>query len=144
MGYRWYDTKKIKPLYPFGYGLSYSTWSLTNMSVNKASYGKKETLSVSVKLNNTGAYDGKQTVQVYIAKAASTVDRAEKELKGFKKVLVPAGRSANVTIDIPVSDLAYFDTASGKWKVESGFYMIEVGTSSREILAARTIRVNAD
>ena len=144
VGYRWYDTKKIKPLYPFGYGLSYSSWSLSNMEVNKTSIGKKGTLTVTVKLSNTGSYDGKQTVQVYVAKAASAVERADKELKGFKKVFVPAGRSVNVSIDIPVNDLAYFDTASGKWKVESGFYAIMVGTSSREILAARTIRVNAD
>ena len=142
VGYRWYDTKKIKPLYPFGYGLSYTSWSISNMRVNKSSFRRRETISVTVKLNNTGRYDGKQTLQLYVAKAASAVERAEKELKGFKKVLVPAGGSVDASIDVPVSDLAYFDTASGKWVVESGFYAILVGTSSRDIGAGQTIYVN--
>jgi beta-glucosidase len=132
VGYRWYDTKKIKPLYPFGYGLSYSSWSLSDMKVS-VSPENDETISVNVKLKNTGRYDGKQTVQVYVAKKNSKVDRALKELKGFKKVFVPAGGTVDVRIDVPKKDLAYFDTGSGKWVLEPGQYAVLVGTSSRDI-----------
>ena len=132
VGYRWYDTKKIKPLYPFGYGLSYSTWSLSNMRVGPSS-ASDDSISVNVRLKNTGRYDGKQTVQLYAAKKDSKVERAEKELKGFKKVFVPAGGMVDVRIDVSKKDLAYFDTGTAKWVVEPGMYVILVGTSSRDI-----------
>jgi len=164
VGYRWYDTKKIKPLYPFGYGLSYSGWSFSNMNISRLPasstalirekggeiqgtspiFKKGDTATVRLTVHNTGRYDGMQTVQIYVAMAGSAIERAAKELKGFKKVFVRAGGSVDVTIDLPIDDLAYYDTNAGKWKIEPGMYAILAGTSSRDINAGRGINVVAD
>ena len=133
IGYRWFDTKNIAPLYPFGYGLSYTTFAFENAKANKTSYAENETISVSVDVKNTGKVDGKEVVQLYASKSDSKVSRASKELKGFKKVLVKAGNSETVTITLPVKELAYYDVASKKWVVEAGKYTLKVGNSSRDI-----------
>jgi beta-glucosidase len=144
VGYRWYDTKKIQPLYPFGYGLSYSSFSLADLRINKTSFKKGETAYVKLKITNKGRYAGKETVQVYVAKAGSAVDRAEKELKGFQKLPVPGGGSAEVSIAVKIDDLAYFDAKSGNWVVEPGTYKIMAGTSSRDIKLTQDITVTAE
>ncbi|MNX34492.1 Thermostable beta-glucosidase B [compost metagenome] len=133
VGYRWFDTKNIAPLYPFGYGLSYTTFAFENAKADKTSYDENETISVSVEVKNTGKVDGKEVVQLYASKSDSKVSRASKELKGFKKVLVKAGNSETVTIKLPVKELAYYDVASKKWIVEAGKYTLKVGNSSRDI-----------
>ncbi|WP_026728226.1 glycoside hydrolase family 3 C-terminal domain-containing protein [Flavobacterium denitrificans] len=133
IGYRWFDTKNIAPLYPFGYGLSYTTFALENGRTDKTSYVPNETISVSVEVKNTGKVDGKEVVQVYVSKADSKVARASKELKGFKKVLVKSGSSETVTIQIPVKELAYYDVSAKKWTVEPGKYTLKIGNSSRDI-----------
>ncbi|MFB3386428.1 glycoside hydrolase family 3 C-terminal domain-containing protein [Flavobacterium sp. LAR06] len=133
IGYRWFDTKNIAPLYPFGYGLSYTTFAFENAKADKTSYDENETITVSVDVKNTGKVDGKEVVQLYASKSDSKVSRASKELKGFKKVLVKAGNSETVTIKLPVKELAYYDVASKKWVVEAGKYTLKVGNSSRDI-----------
>jgi beta-glucosidase len=133
VGYRWFDTKNITPLYPFGYGLSYTTFAFENAKADKTSYAENETITVTVDVKNTGKVDGKEVVQLYASKSDSKVSRASKELKGFKKVLVKAGSSETVTIKLPVKELAYYDVASKKWVVEAGKYTLKVGNSSRDI-----------
>jgi len=133
IGYRWFDTKNVAPLYPFGYGLSYTTFALDNAKANKDSYALNDVIEVSVEVKNTGKIDGKEVVQLYTSKSDSKVTRAAKELKGFKKVSVKAGSSEKVTIKVPVKELAYYDVASKKWTVEPGKYTLRVGTSSRDI-----------
>jgi beta-glucosidase len=133
VGYRWFDTKNIAPLYPFGYGLSYTTFAFENAKADKTSYDENETIAVSVEVKNTGKVDGKEVVQLYASKSDSKVSRASKELKGFKKVLVKSGNSETVTIKLPVKELAYYDVASKKWVVEAGKYILKVGNSSRDI-----------
>lgn len=133
IGYRWFDTKNIAPLYPFGYGLSYTTFALENAKTDKTSYAENETITVSVDVKNTGKVDGKEVVQLYASKSDSKVSRASKELKGFKKVLVKAGNYETATIQLPVKELAYYDVASKKWVVEAGKYTLKVGNSSRDI-----------
>ncbi|WP_035652965.1 glycoside hydrolase family 3 C-terminal domain-containing protein [Flavobacterium sp. ASV13] len=133
IGYRWFDTKNIAPLFPFGYGLSYTTFALENGKTDKTSYASNEIISVSVDVKNTGKVDGKEVVQVYSSKADSKVTRASKELKGFKKVLVKSGSSETVTIQIPVKELAYYDVSAKKWTVEPGKYTLKIGNSSRDI-----------
>lgn len=133
IGYRWFDTKNIAPLYPFGYGLSYTNFAFENAKADKTSYAENETISVSVDVKNTGKVDGKEVVQLYASKGDSKVSRASKELKGFKKVLVKADNSETVTIKLPVKELAYYDVASKKWVVEAGKYTLKVGNSSRDI-----------
>ncbi|MHC0439358.1 glycoside hydrolase family 3 C-terminal domain-containing protein [Flavobacterium sp. 3-210] len=133
IGYRWFDTKNIAPLFPFGYGLSYTTFALENGKTDKTSYASNEIISLSADVKNTGKVDGKEVVQVYSSKADSKVTRASKELKGFKKVLVKSGSSETVTIQIPVKELAYYDVSAKKWTVESGKYTLKIGNSSRDI-----------
>ncbi len=139
VGYRWFDTKKIDPLYCFGYGLSYTDFEYSDLRTGKSSYRPDETITATVKVKNTGKYAGKETVQLYVSKPGSAIDRAEKELKAFKKIMIAPGTTASVSLSIPVNDLAYYDDKTGKWIVEPGQYQLMVGTSSREIKAKATI-----
>lgn len=133
VGYRWFDTKNIEPLYPFGYGLSYTTFAFENAKTNKKSYTASETIAVSVTLKNTGKVDGKEVVQLYSSKSDSKITRATQELKGFQKVLIAAGKSETITIQVPVKELAYYNVETKKWTVEPGNYTLKLGSSSRDI-----------
>lgn len=133
VGYRWFDTKKVAPLYPFGYGLSYTTFAFENAKTDKKSYTANETISVTLTLKNTGKVDGKEVVQLYSSKSDSKITRAEKELKGFQKVMVGVGKSEVVAIKIPVKELAYYNVDTKKWTVEPGNYTLKIGSSSRDI-----------
>ena len=133
VGYRWFDTKNIAPLYPFGYGLWYTTFAFSDAKADKASYGAGETITVSVTVKNTGKTDGKEVVQLYASKSDSKIERAAQELKGFQKVLVGAGKSAVITIQVPVKELAYYNVEAKKWIVEPGKYTLNIGNSSRDI-----------
>src|SRR5690606_8715054 len=141
VGYRWFDTKNVEPLYPFGYGLSYSAFELANATANKKSYNDDETSTVTVDLKNAGKKDGKEVVQFDVSKADSTVERAAKELKGFNKVLVKAGNSEKVTIHVPVKELAYYDENSKGWVVEKGDYTFKLGNSSKNITQEVTVTI---
>ena len=133
VGYRWFDTKKITPLYPFGYGLSYTSYIYAGLKTDKSSYKTNETITASLNVANTGNYSGKEIVQLYVSKSNSAVARADKELKAFTKVMVNKGGSSEVKLSIPVKDLAYYDTKTAKWVVEPGVYKILVGSSSAQI-----------
>lgn len=140
VGYRWFDTKKIDPLYCFGYGLSYTTFSLSNLVTDKASYASTDVITASVTITNTGKTAGKEVVQLYVHKEGSAVERAEQELKSFQKVLVQAGKSVKVQLKIKASDLAYYNEKDKKWTVEPGKYVLMTGTSSRDVM--RKVAVN--
>jgi len=142
VGYRWFDTKKIEPLYCFGYGLSYTDYQYSGLQTPKKAYKRGENILATIKIKNTGKYAGKETVQLYISKVGSAVERPEKELKAFKKVLVAPGATAVVSMNIPVTDLAYYDVKAGKWVVEPGKYKLMAGTSSRGIRETAEITVN--
>ncbi|MEO6330569.1 MAG: fibronectin type III-like domain-contianing protein [Ginsengibacter sp.] len=151
VGYRWYDTKKITPLFPFGYGLSYTNFDYAALHTGKKVYNFNETLTAfnetltaTIKIKNTGKLAGKETVQLYVSKASSAIERAEKELKAFKKVMIPAGGEVTVTLNIPVKDLAYYDEKSMKWVVEPGTYKLLAGTSSQDIRATETFNIIGD
>nr|WP_315148939.1 glycoside hydrolase family 3 C-terminal domain-containing protein [uncultured Flavobacterium sp.] len=133
VGYRWFDTKNVEPLYPFGYGLSYTIFAFSDAKANKASYGVDEIITVSVTVKNTGKTEGKEVVQLYASKADSKIERAAQELKGFQKVLVGAGKSATITIQVPVKELAYYNVETKSWTVEPGKYTLNIGNSSRDI-----------
>ena len=141
VGYRWFDTKNIEPLYCFGYGLSYTDYKYSGFFTNKKSYTQADNITATLKIKNTGKYAGKETVQLYVSKPGSVVGRAEKELKAFKKVEVAAGETVNVTLNVPVKDLAYYDVKTSKWVVEPGKYKLLAGTSSRDIEQSGTITV---
>ncbi|MCF1422864.1 beta-glucosidase family protein [Mangrovimonas futianensis] len=141
VGYRWFDTKNVEPLYPFGYGLSYTNFSLSNLKTDKSDYGLNDTITVEVSVENTGVVSGKEVVQVYVSKPESKVERAAQELKGFSKVEVDAGSTKNTTVEIPVKELAFYNVDTKSWEVEKGAYTIQVGNSSRNILSKVQITI---
>ena len=141
VGYRWFDTKNIKPLYCFGYGLSYTKFAYADLQTNKTSYNQADEIEVSLKVKNTGTRDGLETVQLYVSDEAPKVFKASKELKAFTKVFVAAGQESIAKMKIKVSDLAYFDDNLMKWVVTPGSYKIMAGTSSKDILVSAAVVV---
>lgn len=141
VGYRWHDTKGIKPLFAFGYGLSYTTFEITNVDGVSAKLSENQNVNCKVTVKNTGKSDGAEVVQVYVGKKGSKVERATKELKGFQKVNLKAGEEKTIDIEIPVAKLAYYDETQSDWSVEKGEYEIYVGTSSDNIVANKTFVV---
>jgi beta-glucosidase len=126
---RGYFDVDVTPLYPFGYGLSYTTFELTNPRMSKTEIGKDESVQVMVDIKNTGARDGDEVVQLYIRDELSTVTRPVKELKDFERVSLRAGESKTVTLDITPEKLAFYDI-NMDFVVEAGEFAILVGTSS--------------
>nr|WP_233783248.1 glycoside hydrolase family 3 C-terminal domain-containing protein [Flavivirga eckloniae] len=133
VGYRWHDTKKIKPLFAFGEGLSYTSFELKNFKLKQKTYTKDENIIVSGEVLNTGGLDGAEVVQVYIGKPKSKVKRAVKELKGFKKVIVEKGETKSVEITINVNDLAFYDESISDWNLEKGSYIAYIGNASNNV-----------
>ena len=138
VGYRWFDTKGIEVSYPFGYGLSYTTFEFCNPTIVP---GKKET-KVSVEVKNTGTYPGKEVVQLYVSAPAGTLDKPAQELKAFAKTAeLQPGESQTVTLVVKNEDLASFDETQSAWVVDEGNYKFHVGVSSRDIKATLTADV---
>ena len=142
VGYRWFDTKNVEPLYPFGYGLSYTNFDINNARTDKNdAYLIDESIYITVDVENTGNMDGKEVLQLYTSKKESKVKRAAQELKGFEKVLVNKGETTKVTFELPVNELAYYNVEKKQWIVESGSYSIKIGNSSRDLKAEVTINI---
>lgn len=137
VGYRWHDTKNIKPLFAFGHGLSYTKFEAKDATIEL----KGDKVQVKLGLTNTGGRDGAEVVQVYVGMNDSKVMRATKELKGFAKVDVTAGASKTVSIDIPVAKLAYYNEQKGDWEIEAGKYTFYVGTASDNIFATLDLEI---
>ncbi len=127
-GYTLFDKKGIKPQYPFGYGLSYTSFSLDNLSLSQNENG----IEVSVNVKNTGAVDGDEVVQVYVSSENKDEDRPVKLLKGFKRVSVKAGEEKQVQISVDLEDIMFYDTQSGEMKADKE-YSVYVGTDSRNV-----------
>ncbi|MDV7138024.1 glycoside hydrolase family 3 C-terminal domain-containing protein [Maribacter sp. TH_r10] len=142
VGYRWFDTKNIEPLYPFGFGLSYTDFMFSNISTNKESYSEDEDIQIHFTIKNIGDRDGKEVAQVYVSHPGSSIEKAAKELKGFKKVFIKSGATQNAIISIPVKELAYYQVSTKKWVVEKGTYILKIGNSSRNILGEVSIKIN--
>ncbi len=141
VGYRWFDTKKIEPIYPFGYGLSYTNFEFSDLKTDKSNYAGDDPVEVSFTIKNTGKFDGKEVAQLYVSNSDSKIERAAQELKGFKKVFVKKGNSEKVTIYLAVKELAYYNTAKKQWVVEPGDYAIKIGKSSRDIKMETSISI---
>jgi len=141
VGYRWHDTKNIKPLFAFGYGLSYTDFEITNVKTDKKIYQEEDVISITCEIKNTGNLSGKELIQVYVNDVKSSVLRPLKELKGFKKVSLNSGESKSIQIDIPVKDLAFFDDKKMNWKLETGQFKLMIGTSSKNIINTTKIDV---
>jgi beta-glucosidase len=140
VGYRYYDKKDMDVSYPFGYGLSYTTFDYGDVEVRSGHDG----IDVSLVVSNTGNRDGYETVQLYVGARNSKVPRALRELKAFSSVLVPKGESAQVSMHVDRSELAYFDPLASDWVVEGTDYAVEVGASSRDIRALEMVSIPGD
>ncbi len=142
VGYRWYDTKKIDPLYCFGYGLSYTSFTYTGLSTDKKNYTPADKIVATVKVKNSGSVAGKEIVQLYVSKVNSSVPRADKELKAFKKIMITPGNISSVSVNINVSDLAYWSDKLSKWVVEPGEYKLMAASSSKDIRQIASFNVS--
>ena len=133
VGYRWTEKEGIEPLFPFGHGLSYTTFAYGPVEADRASTDERGTVNVSVEVTNTGDRAGAEVVQLYIADKESSLPRPVKELKGFEKVWLEAGQSKVVTFPVGVEALRYYDDTKGEWVAEKGAFEALVGTSSADI-----------
>ncbi len=134
VGYRWFDEKNIAPLFPFGFGGSYTTFEFRDVHLTKSNLHQiDDTLSVEVSLTNTGNRDGAEVVQVYAHDVRSSIERPPRELVGFEKVHLRAGESKSVSILVKAEDLAFYDVTRHDWTVEPGDFKFLIGNSSRDI-----------
>ena len=144
VGYRYYDTKQLPVSFPFGHGLSYTTFGYTNLSATVRGEGAQSSVDVAVTVTNTGSVAGKEVVQVYIRDPEASVFRPERELKAFAKVALAPGESRQVRFTLAGRDLAYFHSTHHRWVVEAGAFEIEVGASSRDIRCRITVQVEGE
>ncbi|MBW9119780.1 glycoside hydrolase family 3 C-terminal domain-containing protein [Microbacterium trichothecenolyticum] len=141
VGYRWYDARRLEVAFPFGHGLSYTTFSYTDAAAQVDANGDVE---VTVAVTNTGDRAGREVVQVYTSLNGSSVQRAPRELKAFASVALEPGETQVVTLTVRRKDLAYWDIRPGRWVVEGGEYTIDVAASSRDIRSSVTLAVEGD
>ena len=141
VGYRWYESKNIQPLYAFGYGLSYSSYAYSNLVLDQESISAGSTLKLSVDIQNTGAMDGLEIVQLYVRDIESSVPRPIKELKGFQKVQLNAGSKTTVHFTLVKRDFSFWDVTTQGWKLEPGIFEILIGSSSDNILAKAELQI---
>jgi beta-glucosidase len=143
VGYRYYDKMEIKPLFPFGHGLSYTSFEYSDIQLDKSKMTDKEELNITVNVKNTGDRAGKEIIQLYIRDIESSVIRPVKELKGFEKVDLAPGEEKKVSFKIGKRAFAFYDTDIKDWRVESGDFKILVGKSSAEIVLSTTVSVTS-
>ena len=137
VGYRWYTTKNVKPMYPFGYGLSYVPFQYANLNASV----QDDSIEVTFDLSNRGGQEADEVAQVYIARPDSKVERPKYELKGFKRVAVQAGQTTKVTISIPKEQLRHWNEFQHAWNVEKGKAVIYVGGSSVDLPLQTTVEI---
>lgn len=133
VGYRHFDTRKVQPQFPFGFGMSYTTFRYGKPSLSSATISDGETITVSVPVTNTGKREGKETVQLYIADEQCSTDRPAKELKGFAKLSLQPGETKTVTMEISVRDLMFYSEADHAWKAEPGRFKAIIGASATDV-----------
>ena len=132
VGYRWFDAKKIEPQFPFGFGLSYTTFKYSNLKLIPAD-GTNEIVTAQFEIENTGKVAGAEVAQLYVHEKNPSVPRPEKELKGFKKVFLKPGEKQTVSIPLAQRAFAFYDPAKAGWVAEAGDYQIQIGSSSRDL-----------
>lgn len=138
VGYRYFDTKKVEPQFAFGHGLSYTTFLYENLKLVK---GDLQSVTATVTVRNTGSRPGAEVVQLYVKDVQSSVERPEKELKAFQKVLLQPGESKDIIITLPVDAFRFFDEKKMEWTLEPGQFQIMAGSSSRDIRLTEKIEL---
>lgn len=141
VGYRYYTSKKQDVLFPFGYGLSYTKFAYSNLKLDRTQMTDAEALTVSVDVENTGNYAGKEVVQIYVAPSETEVSRPVKELRAFDKIELAPGEKKTVTFELDARAFAYWNTEIHDWFVESGSYDVQVGKNADEVLLHASVQV---
>lgn len=143
VGYRYYDKKKIVPLFPFGHGLSYTTFEYTGIQLSQLVITDEENLEVTVSVRNTGTRAGKEVIQLYVRDLEASVVRPEKELKAFAKVALEPGEEKEVCLLLEPRDFAFYNSEAGGWQSETGEFEILIGKSSAQIVLSTRVTLNA-
>lgn len=143
VGYRYYDCKKMEPLFPFGYGLSYTSFEYGGLRLSREELTENDTLEVSFTVRNTGARAGKEIAELYVRRAGQEMPAPHKELKGFVKVPLEPGEEKRVAVSLDRSAFSHYDETLKTWTVEGGEYSILVGSSSRDIRLSSSVRLPA-
>lgn len=141
VGYRYYDKKEMEVLFPFGHGLSYTSFSYSDLKLSADSLRDTESLTVSCKIKNTGSRTGKEVLQLYVTDQESSVHRPVRELKGFCKVELSPGEEKEVTFVLDKNAFAYYEPRVADWFVESGRFTVSVGSSSRDLRLSADVEV---
>ena len=141
VGYRYYDKKEMPVLFPFGYGLSYTTFAFSDLRLSAPEIRDTDTLQVSVRIRNTGRRTGKAVAQLYVSAPESEAIRPVRELKGFEKTELAPGEEKEVSFTLDKRAFAWWNTEIGDWYAETGTYRIEIGSSSRDILLSEDVKV---
>lgn len=141
VGYRWFDTKKVKPLFAFGHGLSYSTFEYGKMASDKKVYGKNDVIKLSFTLTNKSNIDGAEAVQVYATQLKAPVQRPAKELKAFDKIALKAGETKTVELSIKASDLAYYNDKTAQWQLDTANFELHCAASAIDIKSTVKIEI---
>ncbi|MBN8705891.1 MAG: fibronectin type III-like domain-contianing protein [Bacteroidetes bacterium] len=136
VGYRWFDTKAKTPLFPFGFGLSYTTFSFSESRVESLGNNKYR---VTLEVTNTGKRKGSEVVQLYVKPVNPPVDRPEKELKGFSKITLMPGETKTVSIELNSRSFSWYDEKTASWVLSPGNYEVLTGSSSRNIHSKATL-----
>ena len=143
VGYRYYDSAEVEPLFPFGYGLSYTDFSYDSLEADSGELTGKGELTLTVKVRNTGGREGKETVQLYIRPVDSPVSRPLQELKGFEKIKLNPDEEGTLVFHLSKRDFAYYDTGRSDWYAPDGTYEICIGSSSRDIRLKRSVELKS-
>jgi beta-glucosidase len=142
VGYRYYDAKAIEPLFPFGHGLSYTTFSYHDLALSHTRLSDRERLTVSVSVTNTGSRAGYEVVQLYVAPPKEgAITRPIRQLRGFEKVWLDVGQTADVSFQLEARAFSYYDVAQSDWMVAPGQHTVAVGRSSRDLVLSQTLEV---
>lgn len=142
VGYRYYTSRNVKTAYPFGYGLSYTTFAYGNLTIDKKEMDDTEILKVSVNVKNTGDRSGKEVVQLYVQAPGDEVVRPIRELRGFDKIMLEPGEEKTVTFELDMRAFAYWNTQIHDWFAEDGIYRILIGRNAEEMLLEETVTVH--
>ncbi len=142
IGYRWYDAHELAVSYPFGHGLSYTSFEYSDLAVEVLDVGAQPRVEVSLTVTNTGERAGAEVVQIYVGDPVASVYRPAQELRAFDKVKLAPGASARITLELDTRAFAYWHTARGEWVVEGGEFQLRIGASSRDIRLSETIMLS--
>jgi beta-glucosidase len=141
VGYRWFDTKKLPVMYPFGFGLSYTTFEYKKIKSSRKEYGSREVIEISFRLKNAGKRDADEVAQLYVHRLDAKIEWPAKELKAFQRVPLKAGETKTVTMSIPVNHLRYWDEKAYDWKLENGEIELMIGNSSSNIRMIKKVKI---